>query len=70
MIKQNILDKISESLKCKAELQIALNKSSLTISRYISDNDIMLTTDAALNVIEAFTKLKREEILVQKEPVQ
>jgi hypothetical protein len=63
MIKQSVITKIRQSKTCKARLQIALDKSAPTIQRYLDDNDIMLTTSNALNVIKAELGLKESQIL-------
>lgn len=63
MIKPKYLKQINDSRKCKALLQIALDKSELTINRYVNDNDIMLTTSAALSVIRDFTGVTVDELL-------
>lgn len=63
MIKKKFLKQIKGSQKCKAQLQISLNKSEQTITRYLNNNDIMLTTAAALSVIKEFTGATEEELL-------
>jgi len=63
MIKQSVISKIRQSKTCKARLQLVLDKSAPTIQRYLDDNDIMLTTSNALNVIKAELGLKESQIL-------
>jgi len=63
MIKQSVISKIRQSKTCKARLQLVLDKSAPTIQRYLDDNDIMLTTSAALEVIKNETGLTESEIL-------
>ncbi len=62
-INNNVLDLIRNSKICKARLQIALDKSAPTIQRYLDDNDIMLTTAVALDVIQSEFELREEQIL-------
>lgn len=67
MIRKSILDQIRTSKKCKAELQLALDKAAPTIQRYLDDNDIMLTTAAALAVISKYTDTPESDILERSE---
>lgn len=66
MIKDKYLKEIKENPICTAELQVALGKSFTTIYRYLRDNDIMLTTTAALAVIKKYTGAKESQILEQQ----
>lgn len=63
MIKQTVLEQIRKNKVLKAKLQIALDKAAPTIQRYLDDNDIMLTTTAALVVIKEELSLTEDEIL-------
>ena len=63
VINDNVLGKIRKSKLCKAKLQIALDKSAVTIQRYLDTNDIMLTTTSALEVIKNEFNLIEEEII-------
>lgn len=63
MIRENILNLIRKNKTCKTELQLALDKSAVTIQRYLDDNDIMLTTAAALEVIKRHLDKTEDEIL-------
>lgn len=63
MIKSKYLKKIKDDQIGKAKLQIALGKSYSTIERYINDNDIMLTTAAALNVLKEVLNVSEDELL-------
>lgn len=63
MIQQNVIDLLRKSKIAKAKLQIALDKAPPTIQRYLDDNDVMLTTHAALKVIKEEFGLKEEEII-------
>jgi hypothetical protein len=63
MIKQNVIALIRKSKVAKAKLQIELDKAAPTIQRYLDDNDVMLTTHAALKVIKEEFGLKEEEIM-------
>lgn len=56
-LKEKTLKQIRNSKICKAKLQIALNKSAPTIQRYLDENNIMLTTITALNVISQEIKI-------------
>jgi hypothetical protein len=63
MIKKSVINQIRKSKNCKLRLQIALDRSAPTIQRYLTDNDIMLTTSKALEVIKSEFKLTDKEIL-------
>jgi hypothetical protein len=63
MIKQNVIELLRKSKIAKAKLQIALDKAPPTIQRYLDDNDVMLTTHAALKVIKEEFKLSENQIL-------
>lgn len=63
MISEKALKKIRVSKVCKAKLQIALDKAAPTIQRYLDDNDILLTTKVALDVIREETGLTESEII-------
>lgn len=67
MIAQNILEQIRHNRICKAKLQIALDKAAPTIQRYLDDNDIMLTTKPAIDVIKECFGVSDDEIF-EKEP--
>lgn len=62
MISQSMLQKIRHSRVCKARLQIVLDKAAPTIQRYLDDNDIMLTTKPAVDVIKEEFGVTEEEI--------
>ena len=63
MIKQNVIELLRNSKVGKARLQITLDKAAPTIQRYLDDNDIMLTTAKALEVIKTEFNLTEVEIL-------
>ena len=63
MIQENVIDLIRQNKTCKAELQIALDKGAVSIQKYLDDNNILLTTAAALAVIRKHTGLTDAEIL-------
>jgi hypothetical protein len=63
MIKQNVIELLRNSKVGKARLQIALDKAAPTVQRYLDDNDIMLTTAKALEVIKTEFNLTELEIL-------
>jgi hypothetical protein len=60
---QKAIDNLRSNKRARARLQLSLNKSEYTINKYISDNDIMLTTAIALKVIREETGLDDSEIL-------
>lgn len=62
MISKKIIDRIRVSTACKAHLMLALDKSAITIQRYLDDNDIMLTTKPALEVIMRVLEVDENEI--------
>lgn len=63
MLKQEIIDKIRKDKTVKLLLALELNKSYPSIVRYIDNNDIILTTDAALNIISSHFNIPKEELL-------
>lgn len=63
MIKNSIIEQIRTNKVLKAELQIVLDKSAPTIQRYLDENDIMLTTDAALTTIAKSLGIKKNTIV-------
>lgn len=54
------------SKTCKARLQLALDKAPTTIQRYLDDNDILLTTKAAIEVIKKEFGYTEDEIFEPK----
>lgn len=62
MIREEILQKLLKSKKAKAKLSLALDKSHVTIDRYLYNNHIMLTTVASLDVIKEVLNVTEEEI--------
>lgn len=69
MIRQNVLDTVRHNTRCKAELQIALDRGASTIQSYLDTNNIMLTTAAALTVIRKYTNLTDSKILTSTRKV-
>ena len=67
MVTNKILKQIRHSKKCKAALQLSLDKAAPTIQRYLDNNDIMLTTDTALNTIAEHLKVDKSEILIKQQ---
>lgn len=57
------MESIRTNKVLKAKLQIALDKAAPTIQRYLDNNDIMLTTAAALTVIRDELVLTDDQIL-------
>ena len=57
---------IRKSKKTKAKLQLALDKSAVTIQRYIDNNDIILTTVVALEAISEGLEIDVNQILDSK----
>lgn len=53
--------------RTRLKLALALNKSDDSVKRYISTNDVMLTTAAALKVIKSETGMSESKIL-ESEP--
>jgi hypothetical protein len=60
---QKVIDELKRNKRARARLQLDLNKSEYTINKYISENDIMLTTAAALVIIREELKMEDSEIL-------
>lgn len=57
---KGMVQKLSEALDC----------SDTSVYRYIADNDILLTTAAALKVIREETGLTDDQILEETEPAR
>lgn len=66
MITKKVIDKIKESKRCKNALAYLLNVNPRTIDTWLKRNDIMLTTDLALNIISEELGVKKSEILEQE----
>lgn len=62
-IRLDVIEVIKSNNVIKNKLAIALNKSYITIHRYINNNDVMLTTAVALEVLRTELKMTNEEIL-------
>lgn len=60
---QKAIDALKKDKRARARLQLDLNRSEYTINKYISENDIMLTTATALAVIREETGFSDDEIL-------
>ena len=67
MLTQKALTKIGKNGTLKGRLADAMGKSMFTIHRWIKDNDPMLTTATALQIIREETGMSDDEIL---EPVK
>ena len=66
MINKKTMALIRKSKKTKAKLQLALDKSAVTIQRYIDNNDIILTTVVALEAISEGLEIDVNQILDSK----
>ena len=66
MINKKTMALIRKSKKTKAKLQLALDKSAVTIQRYIDNNDIILTTVVALEAISEGLEIDFNQILDSK----
>ena len=66
MIKPKTMELIRKSKTTKAKLQLALDKSAVTIQRYIDNNDIILTTVVALEAISEGLEIDVNQILDSK----
>jgi hypothetical protein len=62
-IKPEVIAKIQESQKAKNRLAYELNKHSVTIDRYLENNDEMLTTKTALLAISEELGISESEII-------
>lgn len=60
---QKAIDQLKNNKRARARLQLDLDKSEYTINKYISENDIMLTTATALVVIREELKMDDSELL-------
>lgn len=65
MLSKTALERIRQSKKCRIALQYAMNKTDATIYRWLDENNIILTTVAALQIIREETGLTDDEILEQ-----
>ena len=65
MLKEQIIEKIRHNGKLKAKLQIVLDKSAVTIQRYLDRNDIMLTTTIAVDTIKEGLNIPKEDTIVE-----
>ncbi len=63
MIKESVIQLIRKNKKVKGLLQAALDIAPATMQRYLDNNDIMLTTKVALDVITKELGLKEKEVL-------
>lgn len=66
---KNALKAIREKKECRIRLQYELNKTDATIYRWLDENNIMLTTAQALQIISEETGLSQEEILTDESKV-
>ena len=62
-LRLNVIEMIKSDNVIKNKLAITLDKSYPTIQRYLNNNDVMLTTAAALEVLRDSLKLSDEDIL-------
>lgn len=62
-LREDVISQIRVSKICKAKLQIALDKAAPTIQRYLDDNDILLTTDIALETISSELNLPKDNLI-------
>lgn len=62
-ITQNIIDRIKKDVRTKNLLALALNRSVMTVTRWIDTNDDNLTKAAALKVIREELGVTDDEIL-------
>lgn len=66
MLTKTAIDEIMGSRRCRNRLAFLLNVHPRTIDKWLKENDIMLTTALALQIISEETGLKDTQIL---EPV-
>jgi len=62
-IRLSVIEMIKSDNVVKNKLAISLNKSYVTIQRYINNNDVMLTTAAAMEVLRSELNLSNDELL-------
>jgi hypothetical protein len=62
-LNNNTVNLIKGNSQIMGRLMIMFNKSSYTISRWIEDNDVRLTTSGALQVLREELKMDDTEIL-------
>jgi hypothetical protein len=63
VLTNNAADQIKGNQRLIGRLMALFNKSSFTISRWIEDKDVRLTTPGAIQVIKDETGLKVDQIL-------
>lgn len=64
-LKDELLPALKKNKTLNAKLQLALDKSWFQINRYFDDNNIVLTSVTALNLIEQETGLSTNDLLDQ-----
>ena len=62
-LKSDIIDIIKSDISIRTKLAIALRKSYPTIQRYVNENNEMLTTAGALEVLRSELKKTNEDLL-------
>lgn len=62
-IKRDVLLKMNDNGVFKAKMCATFENGYHTVQRWIKTNDIMLTTEASLRLIESEFKLKRNQII-------
>jgi hypothetical protein len=65
VIKREVLEKLSTNPKAKGRLAYEFAKHSVTIDRWIEENNAMLTTPTALNAISEELELDKAELLIE-----
>lgn len=63
VINPEILKQVNKSSRIKARLSIEFNRHAATIQRWITENNVSLTTDTALVIISEELELPRKELL-------
>ncbi|WP_162850025.1 hypothetical protein [Sphingobacterium yanglingense] len=62
-LRESVIGVIKSDNNIKTKLALSLNKSYPTIQRYINNNDVMLTTASAMEVLRSELQLTNEELL-------
>ena len=65
-IKQEIIEQINDSNIVKARLTEAYDVHPMTVQRWITNNDVKLTTVKSLQVICSTLSLNQDEILEEE----
>lgn len=64
MLRNEILNRITESMICRNRLAYEMNVHAITVKRWLKSNNIMLTTAIALLIISEELGIPKDQLLV------